>query len=279
MTFKEHPLFKLPEERDTKIWRYISTTKFLSLLKSKSLYFSRADKLREIDPYEGSFPRTHADHLNRPYSAETAAYWACYGIPDKDSHKDYVHVTSRSNQLSLKYGSQHFFINCWHMSDDESDAMWKIYSGNNEGVCLKSSVKKLLTSFDNFEKDIHVGQVEYINYSTQFIGSANSFSPYLYKRISFNHEREIRAILWTIDETEYKYLKKDGSLASPEDFYEQVLATKYPDRFGINIPVDISNLVDAIHVSPTSPDWYLELIADVISKYGYKIPVVQSEMI
>jgi hypothetical protein len=36
------------------VWRYMSLTKFVSMLDTKSLYFSRTDKLS--DPFEGSYP-------------------------------------------------------------------------------------------------------------------------------------------------------------------------------------------------------------------------------
>jgi hypothetical protein len=51
----EHPSFKKPRNGDQKIWRYMDFTKFIDLLISDSLYFSRSDKFS--DSFEGSLPR------------------------------------------------------------------------------------------------------------------------------------------------------------------------------------------------------------------------------
>ncbi len=50
---KDHTQFPIKHKKTTKIWRYLSFTKFVSLLATKSLFFSRADKLN--DKFEGSF--------------------------------------------------------------------------------------------------------------------------------------------------------------------------------------------------------------------------------
>ena len=47
-----HPVFEAPSDTSIKLWRYMDFTKFVSLLDSNSLFFSRADLLG--DPYEGS---------------------------------------------------------------------------------------------------------------------------------------------------------------------------------------------------------------------------------
>ena len=44
---------------DAVLWRYMSFTKFVSLLTKKSLFFARADKLG--DPFEGSLSQVNID--------------------------------------------------------------------------------------------------------------------------------------------------------------------------------------------------------------------------
>lgn len=53
--YKEHPVFQQPNNENIKIWRYMDFTKFMSLLDTKKLFFTRADKFE--DPFEGSWPK------------------------------------------------------------------------------------------------------------------------------------------------------------------------------------------------------------------------------
>ena len=52
---EEHPVFDTKIDVDTVIWRYFDFPKFVSLLQSRALYFSRANLLG--DPLEGSVTR------------------------------------------------------------------------------------------------------------------------------------------------------------------------------------------------------------------------------
>lgn len=42
---------KQPEDKDCKLWRYMDFSKFMSLITTSQLYFSRSDKFPDI--YEG----------------------------------------------------------------------------------------------------------------------------------------------------------------------------------------------------------------------------------
>ena len=55
--YKEHPVFEKPENENTKIWRYLDFTKFVSLLDKSALFFTRADRLN--DPFEGSYSKVN----------------------------------------------------------------------------------------------------------------------------------------------------------------------------------------------------------------------------
>jgi len=50
-----HDSFKPPANSSARIWRYMDFTKFVFMLETSSLWFSRTDKLG--DPFEGSIPQ------------------------------------------------------------------------------------------------------------------------------------------------------------------------------------------------------------------------------
>src|SRR5659263_439614 len=100
--FKEHPSFETPENISSKVWRYMDFTKFVSLLEKQSLYFARADKFS--DPFEGSFSKFNVQ--NRPN---------VYGVSEENM-KYYSYCGKKMRQ--------YIFLNCWHLNEHESAAMW-----------------------------------------------------------------------------------------------------------------------------------------------------------
>jgi hypothetical protein len=66
----------------------------------------------------------------------------------------------------------------------------------------------------------------------------------MHKRKSFEHERELRAILWLISFR--NYVPIEGKSPPPPDV-------------GISLPVDLDRLIEAVYVAPTSPEWFYDL--------------------
>ena len=85
-------------------------------------------------------------------------------------------------------------INCWHLNSHESAAMWVLYLKSNEGIAVQSTYRKLLDSLVD-EREIFIGKVNYIDYDNEIFLDRNALAPLVYKRKSFEHEREVRAII------------------------------------------------------------------------------------
>lgn len=82
------------------------------------------------------------------------------------------------------------FVNCWHMNDDESQAMWKIYAGENAGIAVQSTVGRLIKALSKDSWPIHIDEITYVDrsqYMRQWKGTSRS--PYMYKRKEFEYER------------------------------------------------------------------------------------------
>ena len=107
--------FHGPPPADAILWRYMDFTKFVSLLEKRALFFARADQLG--DPFEGAIP------INNIKSRYTS-------LKPKLSAKEilmYEHLRIELRRLTL--------ISCWHESNHESEAMWKIYSSAKQRYC------------------------------------------------------------------------------------------------------------------------------------------------
>jgi len=229
----ENRLFYLPENENVKIWRYMNFTKFISLIENKSLFFSRADKLG--DPYEGSISmatnKRYYDYLSPSFTREQAdKIW----INSSDFRKQAVKFT---------------FVNCWHMNAFESDAMWKLYISNTEGIAIQTTVKKLKKIFESESNyGICIGEVFYSDFENDIHHFGNSLYPYIYKRKCFEHEKEFRAVIQILDAEKQKSLDIEN-------------------LNGISIPIEFDELIESVYISPTSNKWFYELVTSLLDRY------------
>ena len=246
--YEEHSVFNPPND-DATLWRYMDFVKFVSLLETQSLFFARADKLG--DPFEGSPPKLNADTR----AAEL-----------KDIRRQ-LSDNSASKVVEMMSASDKSFrswtlVNCWHESDYESAAMWKLYSREYDGIAVKTNFKSLAKSF-TCSKEVFIGKVEYVDYDNAYIQERNNLAPFLYKRNSFEHEREVRAI--TLGDFE---LVKSGRIRVAQGRHET----------GAYYSVDISHLIKEVVVAPYADDWFIELVQSVASRYGMTGPVRKSRL-
>jgi restriction endonuclease len=143
---------------------------------------------------------------------------------------------------------QRTFITCWHRNQEESDAMWQIYSRRNQYMlAIKTSVERLDRALGD-DSDNEIGEVNYIDYRT--------FSPaigqqFWYKRRSFQHEQEIRVIIETLDSL---------------------------DAAGLLEHVKLDLLIEKIVLGPDTPGWFERLVKSITLKYNQNLDICHSEM-
>jgi hypothetical protein len=147
------------------------------------------------------------------------------------------------------------------MNDLESAAMWGLYLKTDEGIAIRSTLGRLRDCLKQAPQTVHIGTVQYINYDTKWMRDSDTLSPFLHKRRSFEHERELRAVVQT-------YPIKGGKI----DFdVEQ-------SGLGLNVPVDLNVLVAGVYVSPRAQHWFHDLVTSVMAKYQLSVTPVQSQL-
>jgi hypothetical protein len=245
----QHESFKLPTNKDIAIWRYMDLAKYLSMLNSRGLFFPRATSLG--DPFEGSSPRMIV--LDREYiRANRATDPALAGWKDApDAMFDQLRAITKDSV-------QKYLVSCWHMSEHESAAMWKLYSSSNESVCVRSTYRRLRLCLP---QHVFIGEVNYIDYDTQSFPASQMLNYIMHKRLSFSHERELRAIFWEMD-------------GSPE---AQPHKSKISPS-GLTIEVDLPSLIEQVYVNPTATPWFAKLVEAMTAKCGFSFPVAQSAL-
>jgi hypothetical protein len=79
------------------------------------------------------------------------------------------------------------------MNARESAAIWKFYARSNEAVAIQSTYDLLRSCVP---ANTYVGEVQYIDYETGYLAEDHVFRPYVHKRLFFEHERELRAMIY-----------------------------------------------------------------------------------
>jgi hypothetical protein len=121
------------DDKVTKVWRYMSFSRFVWLLQKKQLWLSRADLLG--DPWEISLAGDQLAHVISCHPAPT------FPLPEVEPET----AMQRSERI-IKMWRQHTFINCWSASAHESHALWRIYCPTSEGVAIQTTLAKLQAS-------------------------------------------------------------------------------------------------------------------------------------
>ena len=242
--------FHNPPPTDAILWRYMDFTKFVSLLEKRALFFARADKLG--DPFEGAIPISNIE----------ARYTS---LKPRLSEKEILiheHLRVELRRFTL--------ISCWHESRHESEAMWKIYASANSGIAIKTNFASFVESFITHE-EIHIGEVQYIDYDSEKIPEDDLLSPYLHKRKSFEHERELRAII--------QHIPPEVSLENLPNFLGNETPT-WPDMCdtGIYYDVDLNLLIQEVVIDPSAPDWLLDLVNSVADRYDLQAAIKKSRL-
>lgn len=226
--YLSNPNITLSDDPDTVVWKYLDLSKFLDLLLSRKLFMSRSDKFE--DQYEGTFSEPTFEEIKKlsEHNPEFLAYYK--------THREKVVVSS------------------WHINEYESFAMWQIFTQNSEGLAIQSTIGRLQKALDA-EKDFkqYIGEVNYIDYKKEYIPFDDMFFPFLFKRKSFQYEREVRII----------------SDISSENI-------KIND--GLKIDVDINQLIERIYIHPKSENWYKKLVIELVSKLGFDFEIEKSDL-
>ncbi len=189
---------------------------------------SRSDKFE--DQYEGTFSEPTFEEIKK-LAINNPEFLNYY-----KTHREKVSISS------------------WHINEYESFAMWQIFTQNSEGLAIQSTIGRLQKALEP-EKNLkqYIGQVNYIDYKKEYIPFDDLFFPFLFKRKSFQYEREVRIISDTSD-------------------------TAITINDGIKVNVDISQLIDKIYIHPKSENWYKNLVIELVSKLDFDITIEKSDL-
>lgn len=232
-------------DNNQKIWRYMDFSKYVDLVITEELHFTRADQLE--DPYDCSAMQ----FFGEPYKQLSSA---------NPQGNERTHQVNTFERLFV-------YLNCWHMNDVESAALWKLYSEN------KYETIAIQTTFGKFESEIkHKWPrdgifISKVKYEPENAGEPIGNPPegrlfsilgradIIYKRPSFAHEKELRAFIFQrVDKLRENNTLKNGA------HLEKLM--KERDEY-IRIKITPSDLIEKVYVSPHAKDLFVELVKKV----------------
>jgi hypothetical protein len=232
-------MFHTPD-KDTVVWRYIDFAKFVDLLTSSRLFFCRSDKFQ--DPFEGLFR-----------------------LKDYERNKEMFDTQDQTKKF--------YFLNSWHINEHQSDAMWKIFLDTNNGIAIKSTVRQIIKAVEETIEEVSISQVYYRDFNkvtfdelmaetqNQVSGIHGCVNQYNYKRISFEHEKELR--LYHID------------MPIPHTIKGGIPRDPLPHK---HIDVNLKDLVQEIVIAPFADSWFKEMVERLLKKLTMDFKITRSDL-
>ncbi|WP_066502351.1 DUF2971 domain-containing protein [Abyssisolibacter fermentans] len=212
----------------TKIYRYVTLDQFLSMVENKTNYFKRLSAWDDTwEAPSRNIPTEHEDGRLE---------YASYSI------------------------SQDFFGQCWTLKE-ESDAMWRIYSLDNKGLRISTSIEKL-KMIEGINR-LYCGKVYYYDKLieglefTKTKGKEAFFREGIIKRHAFNHEEEIRFL--TINQ-------------------EPFVQNRVENVNCLEFSFDPISIIDEITIDPRAKEYYVETIKNYCKRAGFSIIPVKSKL-
>jgi hypothetical protein len=215
---------------DTPLYRFIGLSQFVSMVESSSTYLSRLWSWD--DPWEaplGRLPRIS---------------------------------TSGKKEWPLYTAAQDLFGQCWTRLG-ESDAMWRIYSRDHEGLRIGSTANKFkllsglkravlapVTYTDSIE-EVFQATVQPTQGYPMFMREG------LHKRRAFAHEQEVRLLV-----------------LNDESF----LGFRAEKADSIPLGLDMLSFITSIVIDPRAPSWFAEAIMSYCQRAGFQIEPTVSKL-
>jgi hypothetical protein len=221
------------------LWRYLTVERFVWVAERARIYFAAATQF--LDAFEGAVAVQAPDFPTDPRYESMD--------PMQRAFRELKRLTK---------------LNCWHRAEYESDAMWKLYSGESKGVAICSTPDRMRVAFQPFRlapdygvEDLWAGPVRYVDLLRVRLG-VEMLERFFYKHRAFEWEREFRVAI---------------SVRIAEEFGAAV------PEYGVEVPVDLDALVDHIMLGPALTEAEREQVVEHSRTAGFGNRVVKSSLL
>ena len=216
---------------NTVLRRHMDLPKLLDLLHTKALYFRRANGF--ADRLEGAlFPRLRESL-------------------DDAFEKKLIQHDAEQFYRRARVGN---YVSCWTIGARDNMALWQLYGGVKTSVVITTTVEKLITCAEKWDRHIHLHKVKYVDHRRVKNYAIGRYSDVLqYKSDAYSYEKELRIIV----------PQQDESWAS--------------NAISMRLPLpSVDTLIRSIVISPEADDDFAEVIRGLCARYGVTAPVRRS---
>lgn len=276
---KIDPFYNQPKDDDV-LYRYITIDKLLDFLFSGRIPLARLNTFE--DKLEGVTPQhlllNFASDKVRDEIADFAG-----GLLKLIGENFSVNPTKRNSLRDQRRIFQNTnFASCWYVSGHESVAMWQLYS-NPDSVAIRIPYKQLVGELTNYSfslppqsyEKLRYGLIDYHRFNDldelSTIVTKKDIQGFM-KDSSFQHEKEFRIMLQTVNNEVKKVEKKPLVLDEQIEKLNDKLDTKL-------ISLTLSNfnkLPFEIIFHPQSSRWHRENIIKIIDKFQLPFKTTES---
>lgn len=210
---------------DTIIFRYMDFVKYMELLENEQLFFCNTKRYE--DKFEGEMPES---------------FYKNWDENMKEGHKYLNEILDKKHSC---------YTNCWNNDEEESYALWKIYTKSETGIAIKSTVGDLKKSLNN--DSIKIYKVHYIN---SFEKLDEHVEP------PFEHRNTVAS----------RRVKEVYKLSAYR--YENEVRAIYRDKSeecGKRIDINLRKLINKIYVSPFASERFYDLVKKISHQSQYSI--------
>ena len=255
----------------TRMWRYLSLDKLIDLLDTGELFFAPLASFIKSDPYEGYLPavamEAHAGIFGstiRNFESTLAQLESMSGATQRETSPEGL-ANLRWKLNDLKTAPARFFqainqsitINCWHASECESEAMWRLYGDNGKAVAIETDFNALKRSMESRQTEhlVHIHPVKYLDFFDATLKPAHCvveghLTPLL-KRVAYKHECEVRAFI-----------------GRPLPDVRKGLDMAYWKPSPVRLAVDVTRLVMRVHISPYTSQPFESSVIRICKLFG-----------
>lgn len=262
----------------TRLWRYLSLDKLIDLLSTSELFFTPLETFAKTDPYEGYLPSVafdaHASIFQKYVNdfelsiQQAAEYRKKLGNPLTDTEREKLQASLEDFRSTprrfIPAIAKATMVNCWHANENESEAMWRLYAENGKAVAIETTLDALKESIQKRESSnvVHIYPVKYLDFLDSALQPPDCvveghLAPLL-KRISYQHEHEVRAFIAKI-------------APNPEAGKDITFWKPAPMRLSI----DVEALVKAVHISPYAGEPFPSSVTTICEAFGLKAGIVR----
>ncbi len=233
----DHPRLNSPDQSPV-LWHYMNLADLLSLLEKRAIRFARLNTFDD-DPSEGLPTKPMIDRTcNMPKNESPAVLEIRKQKIDKQMD-------------ILSWPREHLLASCWHARNEDSPAMWKIYTDHREGVAIRSTFGQFRDSITDETHDVYGGMVTYVDHELYEPEAYNELVTGTVKRRCFEHEHEFRGL---------------------------IMETQQGGR-DLFVSVDLNTLISDVYVSPTASASFPESVQGLCARYELDVSVKRSKLL